>query len=323
MPELIAPIYVSRPLDVMALAESRDWGLDSLKITDPIWDDTRGEGVLYVVGDTGLVTSDMHRDAKPAEFAENFTTSNTVEDRQGHGSHVAGTVIAQHNDWGFKGIAPDAGYAVLKLLGDNGSNTSDRIEKGYYWLANWWKNRSVQMRRKYHTCVLNLSLGGPATASGKKAIQAMQDVGIVVIAAMGNSGRKSYEEPGIYAIGTAAIDTRDRKASFSTFNEYTDVAGPGVGIVSFGPRSTFVEMSGTSMAAPNISGCGILTLSANRDPELRTHDGLIEYWTANSPFDLDAPGKDQNTGLGKPNMAEVIKRSQLFNFGVFGDEPNA
>lgn len=316
MPELIRPIFVSRPLDVVRLAEDRDWSLDSLKITPKIWDDSgAGEGVLYVVGDTGACPVSEHRDSKNPEFAENFSSSSTVLDRDGHARHVAGTVIAQKNDWGYIGIAHKAGYAVLKLLGDNGSGSTTQIEKGYYWLANWWKNRSPEMKAKYHSCVLNLSIGGPADPSDKKAIDALWEAGVVVMAAMGNSGRKSYESPGIYGIGIAALDRNDKRASFSTYNEHVDMAAPGVGLVSFGFRDAFVQMSGTSMATPACSGCVVLILSTVRDPALRTHDGLIEYVSAKSPFDVDAPGKDTYTGLGKPNV-EAASISNLFNFGV-------
>jgi len=260
MPELIRPILVSRPLSIAALAENRSWELDSLKITPNVWGKTKGEGVLYVVGDTGACPPSEHKDSKDPVFAENFSSSSTVLDRHGHGRHVAGTVIAQHNSWGFQGIAPHAGYAVLKLLGDNGSNTTDRIIRGYQWLANWWKNRDLAMRQAYHTCVLNLSIGGPANAEDKRAIDALWEAGIVVMAAMGNSGKKSYESPGIYGIGVAALDRRDKRASFSTFNEHTDMACPGVALVSFGFQNQFVEMSGTSMATPAASGCVSLVL---------------------------------------------------------------
>jgi subtilisin family serine protease len=316
MPHLIDPVYISRPLDVQALAENKDWGLESLKITPEIWDKTgAGEGVLYVVGDTGACPVSSHKDSKDPIFAENFTSASSVIDFHGHGAHVAGTVIAQRNDWGYVGIAYNAGYGALKLLGDNGGNTSDKIAKGYYWLAEWWKNRNAEMRAKFHTCVLNLSLGGPADPSDKKAIDALWEAGIIPVAAMGNSGNKSYEAPGIYSIGVAALDKRDKRASFSTYNEYVDVATPGVGIVSFGKNNSFVEMSGTSMASPNASGCIILILSSVRDPALRTHDGLIEYLSAKSPFDVEAPGKDTYTGLGKPNVDKAAI-SNLFNFGV-------
>ena len=312
MPRLIEPVWSSEPFGVQALSQNRDWGLDSLGVDDRIWGKTQGEGVLWVCGDTGY---GAHRDGKDPEFVENFSSSRDGIDRAGHGQHVAGTVIAQDNGFGYVGVAPGAGFGVLKLLGDSGSNSTNNIIRGYRWLLNWWANRNEAMRKKYHSCVLSLSLGGPADQATARAIGDLFDAGILVFAAMGNSGRESFEDPGISSIGVAAIDRDDKRARFSTYNRHCDMACPGVGIVSFGFNDSFVAKSGTSMATPYASGCGALVLSSFRDEELRTHDGFIEFVSERSPFDLNRPGKDPFTGWGKPNVDETTIEP-LFNFGI-------
>ena len=140
MPQLLPHWPETRLLSLADLAsEKRDWGaINLIGESDKIWDaGFRGDGVLYVVGDTGLC---RHRDGKTAVFAENFSSSSSINDNNGHGSHVTGTVIAQNNGSGLEGMAPEADYACLKLLGDNGSNSTTNIVKGYYKLAELWKN---------------------------------------------------------------------------------------------------------------------------------------------------------------------------------------
>ncbi len=85
------------------------------------WDLVLGSGVAVAVLDTGIDQS--HEDLVSKILAsKNFTSSKTVDDRYGHGTHVAGSVAASMgNGKGVAGTCPGCGLLNVKVLGDNGS----------------------------------------------------------------------------------------------------------------------------------------------------------------------------------------------------------
>jgi hypothetical protein len=126
------------------------------------------------------------------------------------------------------------------------------------------KNRGVNVR------VLNNSWGGPGYLSSLyTAIQNTASAGIVFVAAAGNSGTgndaapnypASYDVPNV--ISVAATDHNDQLASFSNYGATSvDLAAPGVSILSTLPNNDYSFFSGTSMAAPHVSGAAALAFS--------------------------------------------------------------
>lgn len=217
------------------------------------WNLYQGTGVVIAVLDTGVDSG--HPDLLGKISAEaNFTDSNTAGDRYGHGTHVAGIVAAvSNNGVGVTGGCPGCLLMNGKVLNDSGSGAYSWIASGITW--------AVDNGAK----VINMSLGGSSPSKTlEKAINYAWGKNVVVLAAAGNSGNQSKSYPGAYAnvIGVAATDNKDKKASFSQYGNWVDVAAPGVNILSTTPTHAFYlgtnygyqqgydYLSGTSMATP-------------------------------------------------------------------------
>lgn len=172
----------------------------------------------------------------------------------GHGTHVAGVISAVFdNGKGIAGVAGGLPVKVLpvKVLDSAGIGTMYDISQGIRWAVENGAN------------VVNLSLGGrlpdyPLTLS--EAVKYAQDNGVLVVAAAGNDG-KSVEGfypaclPGVISVG--ATGSNHQPAAFSNYG--ARLMAPGVDIISTLPGSSYGIMSGTSMAAPFVSGiAGIL-----------------------------------------------------------------
>ncbi|MFC1924461.1 S8 family serine peptidase, partial [Chloroflexota bacterium] len=183
----------------------------------------------------------------------NFTSSGTVDDNYGHGTHVAGIAAAGN---GVAGIGFDSSLMNGKVLGDNGS--------GYYsWVASgviWATDNGAE--------VINMSLGGTAYSSTlQSAIDYAWDNGVVVVAAAGNNGSSTQFYPAACTncIAVAATSSSDSMASWSNYGDWVDVAAPGVSIYSTTINNNYGYKSGTSMASPHVAGLAALVFTTEAD----------------------------------------------------------
>jgi thermitase len=232
------------------------------------WSRTRGDqGVRIAILDTGIDAG--HPDlAGKVVAAANFTASNTVQDLSGHGTHVAGVAAASFdNALGIAGVAPLAQLMDVKVLavdesGRTGGDCAD-VADGVVWAID------------HGADVLNLSLGsaGPCLAL-QTAVAYASSHGALVVAAAGNEGSTSRFYPAAFpdVLSVAATTNRDQLAGFSNRGaNWVDVAAPGEGIVSTLPTYdngtgaiNYGYLSGTSMAAPVVSGIAALIFPLTR-----------------------------------------------------------
>jgi thermitase len=228
------------------------WGLTKIQAPQA-WDVTTGApAVKIAILDTGV--DQNHEDlAGKVVLNKNFTTSSTVDDRYGHGTHVAGIAAAvTNNSKGVAGVGYNCTIMNGKVLDDSGSGAYSWIANGIIWAADNGAN------------VINMSLGG---GSGDSTLQRAVDYawskGVVVVAAAGNNGVSSPSYPAYYSncIAVAATDSSDAKASWSNYGSWVDVAAPGAGIYSTIPNHSnktgmlnYGYLSGTSMATPFVAG---------------------------------------------------------------------
>ena len=187
-------------------------------------------------------------------------------DDDGHGTHVAGTIGAVgNNGTGVVGVNWQVSIMGLKFLDAAGSGyTSDAIAAINY---------ATRMRRDFGINVVatNNSWGGrTASAALRTAIDAGGAAGILFVTAAGNDAANNDTIPSFPAtitsdaiISVAATDRSNRLAAFSNFGRTTvDLAAPGVGLVSTVPRNAYESYSGTSMAAPLVTGTVALLAAA-------------------------------------------------------------
>jgi subtilisin family serine protease len=243
----------------------QQWGLTTIGMLDawPVFPGsfTAADGPPIAIVDSGV--DSLHADLYgrvATDLGANCLTgvciSDGAADDYGHGTHVAGIAAARANDHlGIAGIAFEAPIIPVKVLDATGSGTYASIASGIIWAAD-------QGAR-----VINLSLGSTAYsqtvcdvvsyATGKDA---------VVVAAAGNNGTSTAFYPAACsgAVGVAATDSTDTRASFSE-TSYPNVflSASGVSILSDFPNNGLKTDSGTSMSAPFVSGVAELLLAQN------------------------------------------------------------
>lgn len=210
---------------------------------------TDGTGKTAWIIDTGIDLT--HPDLNTTRNCHvSFVRSSGPEDKNGHGTHVAGIIAAKNNSIGTLGIAANAFVCAVRVLDASGSGQFSWIVAGVDYVAAHGVAGEVA----------NMSLGG--TGSNATLEQAVLDASATVrfaLAAGNNSSDANnftparVNGPNIYTV--SAIGSNDCLASFSNFgNPPIDYAAPGVGILSLYKGGGTKSLSGTSMAAPHVAG---------------------------------------------------------------------
>jgi thermitase len=255
--------YEVRALEVPNdLYFANQWGMAKVQATEA-WNISHGSpSAKIAILDTGIDKDHEDLVAKTVSRV-NFTGTVSDDDLYGHGTHVAGIAAAATNNvLGVAGLGYEASLMSVKVLDDSGS--------GYYsWVANginWAADNGAK--------VINLSLGGSSGSTTlKNAIDYAWSKGVVLACAAGNSGNTSPTYPAYYSncLATAATDSSDKKASWSSYGSWVDVAAPGVDIYSSFPNHPYSinkslnydYASGTSMATPQVAGLAGLLFGYN------------------------------------------------------------
>jgi thermitase len=224
-------------------------------------------------------------------------TDGACPDENGHGTHVTGTIAARAgNGVGGTGVAFNSTVAMCKALDANNVGLMSDI------------SACIVALRDRGARIINLSLVGPTSETLYRAVAYAYDGGrgALVVAASGNDGTTNVNWPAGYAeaLSVAATDASDGHPAFSTANDDVEVSAPGVGII--GPYnasdSSYALFTGTSMAAPEVSGLAALVATANPGLDAEQIRSVID----SSAVDLGAPGRDPLFGYGRIDVANAI-----------------
>lgn len=254
--------------EVNETAQSIPWGITKIH-ADDAWQFSSGSGVRVAVVDTGIDRD--HPDLKNnLAGCKNFISSRkTCDDDNGHGTHVSGIIAAQNNNLGVVGVAPKAKIYSLKVLDSRGSGyLSDIIEA-----LDWAVQNKMQ--------VVNMSLGTSSDViSFHDAVKRVNTAGIVQVAAAGNSGpgTNTVIYPAKYpeVIAAAATDSSNNVPSWSSRGPEVDLAAPGASVYSTYLSGKYMTMSGTSMAAPHVTGVVALRLQNHPGTNPSAIESLLE-----------------------------------------------
>lgn len=243
-------------------AEVLPWGVDRVD-ADLAWAVSTGLEIKVAIIDTGIDKDhpdlvDNIMDGVNFVKIRGKIIADLWDDDNGHGTHCAGIVAAVDNDIGVIGVAPQAYLYGVKVLDRRGSGYVSDVILGIQWSI----DNGMQ--------VINMSLGTSSDVQSlHDACNAAEAAGIVVIAAAGNSGDTDPDSDVIYpakydsVIAVAATDDTDTRASWSSDGPEVELAAPGVDIYSTWKGGDYETKSGTSMAAPHVTGTVALMLGAN------------------------------------------------------------
>lgn len=268
-----------RAADQWALDGDQPMGIESA------WRQTTGAGVTVAIVDSGADLG--HPDlvpnlwTNPGEVPGNgvdddgngyvddvhgfdfVDNDGTPQDANGHGTHVAGIVGARGgNGIGTAGVAWNVKLMIVRVLDANAQGTTTSVAQG------------IRYAVDNGARIVNLSLAGPSsTPDLESAVQYAQARGVLVVVAAGNDGHDLASAPTYPAaygesnvIGVAATTRTGGLSSVSDYGPGADVAAPGEEILSTALGGGYEWRTGTSMAAPEVTGA--LALLASVRPDL-------------------------------------------------------
>lgn len=321
------PYYASRN----TWGQSYDdlWGHKAINAA-AAWDKGQGKNVVVAVIDTGVDFShpDLAANAwvNSADSAGNgqdddgngyaddrngwdfYNQRANPADENGHGTHVAGTIAAVgNNQQGIIGVAPQARIMGLRAFDRYGNSTVSALVEAIRYAADNGAD------------IINASWSGPGDLEAlRTAVQYAHTAGVTLVVSASNDGRElEYNNPGLYGhtITVGASTAAGRRASFSDFGAKLDVIAPGEDILStlasnsqmgstpgVAVGGNLLRLSGTSMAAPHVSGVAALILGKfpGYTPE------QVRYVLRNSSNDFGAAGWDPFSGYGQVDANKAI-----------------
>ena len=282
----------------------QQWNLGMIE-ADAAHATATGAGAVIAVVDSGVQRTHPDLAGRLLPGAD-LVDGGPPDDRDGHGTHVSGiAAAATGNGVGIASVAPGAQVLPVRVLGDDGSGTSDDVAAG------------IDYARRNGADVINLSLGSEVPIIGlaggdaiDAAIHRALAAGIVVVAAAGNNGVPVCEQPaagdGLLCVG--AVDRRGRRSFFSSFGQGLGVVAPGGSalpmpgedILSTVPPSTYGEMAGTSQASPHVAGVAALLVSRGVRGRAAVRRIL------DTATDLGPAGDDPEYGHGLVNARRAV-----------------
>jgi uncharacterized repeat protein (TIGR02543 family) len=285
---------------------------DDLKnIIDPA---LSGELVWYLLDEA---TDEWDVDLLPLRGDGYNNGSEEPEYSTGHGTHVTGIIAAEAGNGGMLGVASGGNTKVKNQLLDIGvidcfslattsgpSATLDDI------LVAMSKAKEKGVR------LVNMSLGFKATAVKPEYITMTQEIvtevaeaGVIMVAAAGNAGDavKNYPAACPEVISVINTNSNNERHYSSTYGLWCDIAAPGTDIWSTSQAGSdyYETMTGTSMAAPVVTGVIALMLAVN--PDLTADE--VRAILTETATDLGDPGKDAQFAYGLVNAEAAVQKT--------------
>lgn len=213
-----------------------------------------------------------------------------------HGTFVAGLVAGRLSEGNLTGVAPSVRIMDVRFLDSRGLFTT----RDWDALA-----RAIRYAVDNGARIINLSLyaKGKPPAVVEEALAYADARGAIVVGIAGNEGRAEVLYPGRYptVLAVSATDAADRLAPFSSWGPEVALAAPGHDVTSLLPGGTEARHSGTSFAAPHVTGTLALILSA--DPTLSASKAVEFVLQSASPV---GEGGDPRYGAGLVNAGRAV-----------------
>lgn len=275
-----------RPVAAEGAQRTEVWGIDAIGARNSLYS---GRGTTIAILDTGIDAT--HPAFAGLQIEQRDFSGDGDGDRQGHGTHCAGTILGRDVNGLRIGVAPGVERAVIgKVLNDQGGGDSEMIVQGIEWA----------LSRKADIISMSLGFDFPgmvrdwtddnwplelATSNALEAFRVNLRVfdavmnltkakgglggGALVVAASGNESQRDQHPKWRIAaslpsaaddvISVAAVGREGDRLGVAKFsNSMALVSGPGVEIISAKAGGGLEALSGTSMACPHVAGVAAL-----------------------------------------------------------------
>jgi subtilisin family serine protease len=214
---------------------------------------TTGRGVTAYIIDSGIRLTHPEFGGRAVGGYDAVDGALPADDCNGHGTAVASVVGGQ-----TFGVAKEVRLVPVRVINCAGSGTSAGLIAGINWVT--------ADHQFGQPAVANISLGGGLSTALNTAVANSILDGVTYGVAAGNSNANAcnYSPSSVLtAIVVGATQTNDTRVSFSNYGTCVDIYAPGVNIPVAGLSSGTVTMSGTSLAAPHVTGAAARVLQTN------------------------------------------------------------
>jgi len=309
-----------------------DWGFTEVNAAETHKMGFTGKGIKIGIIDSGI--DQNHPDLEIAGGISYIGSPTDYHDDHGHGTHVAGIIAARDNDIGIIGVAPEAELYAIKVMGnDRLGNTSD-VVRGIEWaVANDLDIINLSITTQQKSIIM------------ESALHNAYEHGLLIVGSAGNNLKEFNEPvdvlyparfPTVMAVG--AVNENNKKSTFSYYGNSLEFVAPGEEIISTFianlPNKPYASSSGTSMAAPFVTGVAALYKEAYPLFDNKKIRSLMQA----STIDLGPPGKDSQYGYGlvqapkniveiafsdlEPNSWNVQAIMTLYKEGIISGYPD-
>jgi len=298
-----------------------------------------GTGVGVAIVDTGVDMNNADLSVSNQCF-DSFGAN--CQDALGHGTHVAGIVAANNNNLDVVGVAPAATIYSVKVIDDSGSGNDSTMMAGLDWLVQNANLVTPSIK------VVNMSIGRTGMVDDNPAlhqlVQTLEGMGITIVVSAGNDANVEVDSqipaayPEVISVASStALDgsnqcksysghiATDTASSFTTDGVNVSISAPGgqkenitrncvislVGIVSLKIGGGTTQKSGTSMAAPHVSGVAALMYESGQyaDP-IAIRSAIQTFASGIATTPLDSPASNYTF--------DGVREGVLSACGVFG-----
>lgn len=294
-------------------------GVEQVRKTYP---QLNGAGVRVGILDTGITITHPDLQGKLKLF-KNFSpaTDNSPVDDFGHGTHVSGTIVGGDASGEAIGVAPGAGLIMARIFDGNGESTREQILNAMQWMADPDGNPNSED----YAQVVNNSWGDddpyadrlPENEPFCQIINSYVKLNMIPVFSAGNTGPAAGTInlpagcPNSFSVG--ATEQNDQSPHFSSTGPAVwkginimkpEVCAPGFHIKSARKYGGYEEMSGTSMAAPHVTGAFAILLQAY--PKATAEE--IKTAMLAGALDLGNRGQDGVFGWGRIDLMKSLEK---------------
>ncbi|HEY7561594.1 MAG TPA: S8 family serine peptidase [Gaiellaceae bacterium] len=272
----------------------------------------RGQGIVVASMDTGVDLSHpdlsaQWRGGTNSWFDPNGEHPTEPTDRSGHGTWTMGVMVGRETGGTAIGVAPDAQWIAVKMFDDRGVATASRVHQGFQWLLDPDGDPGTPDAPNLVNNSWAFGSSG-CDLEFEPDLQSLRAAGIVSVFAAGNYGpgvamsASPANNPSALAVGATgntdliyASSSRGPSACGEPTAIFPELVAPGIGVRTTDLFGLYTQQSGTSLAAPHVTGALALLLDAYPGSTPTQLETALE----SGAVDLGAPGPDDDFGYGR------------------------